>query len=307
MLPGLLTRLVSLARYRREIDCVWLQYVCLPDLLYAVAGKLLGFRVMVTPHLGSNWRSQSNPLLRALSATLLSMADRLALISPTQELEIRLPRRVPRSHIHNFLPEDALNEHVPQGDGKQEELHLIHAARLSEGKGTFLYLEVCRELRDAGVRFRATLAGRADEEVSARIRETIGAYALNNNVEWLGHVPENYLIALLTESDVLIHLSSIDSYPLVVLESIACATFPICIDLAGASDMVARYTGHIVQRKHAVSQTVAFLKQRQISQIRMLSREAALRVRGDYAWENCTADVLSAIRDTLRSSETART
>lgn len=88
---------------------------------------------MVTPHPGSNWRSQSNPVPRSLSATLLRLADRLALISPTQELEIRLPRRVPRSHIHNFLPEDALNEHLPAPEEQSRELHLIHAARLSEG------------------------------------------------------------------------------------------------------------------------------------------------------------------------------
>ncbi|MGA8112000.1 MAG: glycosyltransferase, partial [Acidobacteriaceae bacterium] len=184
----------------------------------------------------------------------------MALISPTQELEIRLPRRVPRSHIHNFLPEDALNEHLPAPEEQSRELHLIHAARLSEGKGTFLYLEVCRELRDAGVRFRATLAGHADEEVSARIRETIRTYGLSSDVEWVGHVQESHLISLLNKSDILIHLSSIDSYPLVVLESIACSTFPICVDLAGASDMVTRYTGHIVQGKEAVRQTVAFLK-----------------------------------------------
>jgi hypothetical protein len=55
--PGLLMRLLSLWKYRREgIDCIWLQYVCLPDLLFVLAGKLLGFTVMVTPHLGSNWR-----------------------------------------------------------------------------------------------------------------------------------------------------------------------------------------------------------------------------------------------------------
>src|ERR1035437_9001384 len=134
--PGLLMRLLSLWKYRRKgIDCIWLQYVCLPDLLFVLAGKLLGFTVMVTPHLGSNWRSQSNPLLRALSATLLALADRLALISPTQELEIQLPRRVPRSYIRNFLPEAALNGDPPADDGQSAELRLIHAARYSEGKG----------------------------------------------------------------------------------------------------------------------------------------------------------------------------
>ena len=95
--PALLRRLFSLIRYRRKgIDCLWLQYVCFPDLAYLFVAKLCGFTVMVTPHLGSNWRSQANPILRICSGWLLALADRLALISRTQELEINLPKRVPR-------------------------------------------------------------------------------------------------------------------------------------------------------------------------------------------------------------------
>lgn len=302
--PGLLRRLVSLVQYRRKgIDCVWLQYANLPDLAYLLAAKLCGFTVMVTPHVGRNWRSQSNPFLRGLSRLLLGAADRLALISRTQELELCLPTEVPRSHIRNFLPELALTADIPDGGEQPAAMQLLHAARLSEGKGTFLFLDVCRRLQDASVPFHARLAGGADGETYARIHELIDAYNLRRSVTVLGHVAKNELLQLLRDADLLIHLSSIDSYPLIVLESLACSTFPICIDLAGATDMVKTYTGHVVDRTDPVSQTVAFLTTHPVRDIRAFSGEAALRVRRDYTWIQSAGAARSALVATVQGAE----
>ena len=82
-LPSYLGGLVALARQgltRTRPDCVWLQYVNLPDLGYLVVARLVGLPTLVTPHLGSNWRSQSVPWLRRLSRALLGLARRIALI-----------------------------------------------------------------------------------------------------------------------------------------------------------------------------------------------------------------------------------
>lgn len=306
-IPGLLKRLVSLIPYRRKrIDCVWLQYACLPDLAYLLAAKLCGFTVMVTPHLGSNWRSQSNSVLRGFSRVLLSFADRLALISRTQEFELCLPTKVPRSYIRNFLPEPALIGDISDGQGQPAAMRLIHAARLSEGKGTFLFLDVCRSLQEAGVPFHARLAGGTDGGTYARIHELIDAYDLQRSVAVLGHVPKNELLQHLRNSDLLIHLSTIDSYPLIVLESIACSTFPICINLAGAADMVKTYIGHVVDSREPVAQTVAFLRTQRVRDIRALCGEAALRVRDDYAWAQSARAVRSAIIATVQDSASAR-
>jgi glycosyltransferase involved in cell wall biosynthesis len=302
-IPRLLRRLWELIRQRRsDIDCVWLQYVCLPDLAYLLVARSRGHKVMVTPHLGSNWRSQSNPILAGLSGMILSLADRLALISPTQELEIRLPTRVPRSHIRNFLPEKVLANPSAEAKEEPQTLQLIHSGRLSEGKGTFRFLEACRGLKEVDVKFQARLTGGADAETYARIEKTIADYDLGDCVHLLGRVSDDRLLELLRESDMLIHLSTIDSYPLIVLESIACSTFPVCIDLAGASDMVRRYTGHVVSSREAVEQTVRFIRQQQVRQIRALSENAAGKVRRDYAWTNCASVLRSALRESVRAN-----
>jgi glycosyltransferase involved in cell wall biosynthesis len=298
-LGGFLRGLGAVVRYRRQRpDCVWLSYVSLPDLAYLVVAKALRMRVLVTPHLGTNWRSQRNPLLRALSGGLLRLADRLALISRTQEQEIALPAGVSRSDIRNFLPESLLMSPLAS-ETDSPELSLIHSGRLSEGKGTFMLIEVCALLRDRGVAFSTTITGGADEETFVRLHKLIADHGLGDRVDVLGRIPEQQLLDEMRRSDVLVHLSTIDSYPLVVLEALACSTFPLCMELAGARDMIERYAGHVVPKDGAVEVTAAFLAAVDLGSLRRQAGEAALRVRDDYSWDNCGAALEAALELTL--------
>jgi glycosyltransferase involved in cell wall biosynthesis len=285
-------------------DCVWLHYVNLPDLAYLALAKLLGLRVMVTPHLGANWRSQSNPALRALSGWLLSFADRLALMSRTQELEINLPAGVPKSYIRNFLPKPILTAAVPNPIGANGAIQLIHSGRLSEGKGTFLFIEVCKRLRAANVPFFARITGGTDETTLARLHAMIADYHLADHVAVLGRVPDAELLDLLRGSDVLVHLSRIDSYPLIVLEAMACGTMPICMELAGARDMIETYGGHIVSAAGAVEQTTDFVMRQDLVAIRSMGQAAAKRVRADYNWDRCAEALDCALQTCLLGDHT---
>ena len=295
-LPAFLSGLWALVRYSRQRpDCVWLQYVNLPDLAYLLLAKSLGFKVMVTPHLGSNWRSQSIPALRALSGRLLKLADRLALISPTQELEINLPVSVPRSSIRNFLPSDLLVSSLPDLASAPRELRLIHSGRLSEGKGSFLVVDICAGLRDRGVPFRAAITGGADASVYAALEKAIARYGLQDLIALPGRVPEDELHERLRQSDILVHPSKIDSYPLIVLEAIACGMQPVCMDLAGARNMIEIYGGHVVSQDGAVDETVAWLAVQHLDEVRRSGVGAAARVREDYSWDRCAAMLEAAL------------
>jgi glycosyltransferase involved in cell wall biosynthesis len=287
----------ALRRYRRhKPDCVWLQYVNLPDLAYLVVAKALGMRVMVTPHLGANWRSQANRALRTASEYALSLADRLALISRTQEGEIALHDRPPRSLIRNFLPAEILG--VPPADpaARPAALQLIHSGRLSEGKGSFLVIEVCARLREAGVPFQARITGGADRETYDRLAGLIARHGLGDHVFVLGRVPEEELLDHLRGADVLVHLSSIDSYPLIVLEAMACATLPVCMELAGARDQIETYGGHVVAVARAADEAAEWLVAQDVGELRRLGRDAAVRVRADYDWDACASALEAALR-----------
>src|SRR5262249_28718294 len=159
--------------------------------------------------------------------------------------------RVPRGLIRTFLPA-AIWARELQPASRGGELQLIHAGRLSEGKGTFLFVDVCARLKAAGIPFRAKIAGGASEEFMARLAETIAAQGLQDQVITTGLLDNAALLDLLQSCDVLVHLSKIDSYPLIVLESIAYGVFPVCLDLAGARDMVTSYTGQVVDAAEPV-------------------------------------------------------
>jgi glycosyltransferase involved in cell wall biosynthesis len=295
-LPAVLQGLARVFRLRaREIDCVWLQYANLPDLMYLAFAKLLGLRVMVTPHLGTNWRSQSNPALRKLSGWLLGFADRLALISRTQETEVNLPSTVSRSYIRNFLPAAILSSEPP-ARGVAPALQIIHSGRLSEGKGTFLFVEVCQQLRAKSVPFFARITGAGDAPTMRRLNAMIAEYRLEEHVAVLGRVPDAELIELLRQSDLLVHLSRIDSYPLIVLEAVACGVAPLCLDLAGARDMVNAYGGHVVGSTRAVEETADFIGRQDVEDLRRRARGSAILVREDSSWVRCAAALDAALR-----------
>jgi glycosyltransferase involved in cell wall biosynthesis len=276
-----------MVKMRRRWNSLWLQYVNLPDLLFVVIGKLCGYHIVVTPHLGVNWRSQSHGFLRVVSISMLRFADRIALISPTQEQELQFPRSLPKCHIRTFLPE-IIGKTEGQNLAKSSErmMHLAHAGRLSSGKGTFLFLQVCAELNRAGKPFHAYLIGAADPTTKKQIDSFIHENALHSKIHVLGPLPEDALMSHLSTMDVLVHLSVIDSFPLIVLESIGCAVFPICKDLPGARYMVEEYCGHVVGQD-AVSETTEFLLRNDIQDLRSAALEAAPRLAAYYDWQAC--------------------
>lgn len=304
-LPLFLKSLFQLTQrgFSNRPDVVWIQYVNLPDLTYVALAKMLGLKVMVTPHLGSNWRSQSNLKLRRLSQRMLSLADRLALISWTQEKEIDLPKRAPRSLIRNFLPVSVLSAELIDGNALPPAMQLIHSSRLSEGKGTFLVVDVCKHLRDAGIPFMMRITGTGDAETMQRLRGMINDYGLEDQVAVLGRVPEDELLDHLRRSDVLIHLSKIDSYPLIILEAMSCSAVPVVMELAGARDMVETYCGKVVSTQTPVEESADWLKAIDLASLRAERRQTANRVRTDYGWERCAHALALALEACVAGDE----
>lgn len=301
-IPGFMAGLGRLLAYRRsKPDVAWVQYVNFADLTYVALAKLLGIRVMVTPHLGVNWRSQRNRLLRGVSRRLLGVADRLALISRTQEQEIDLPPTPPRSDIRNFLSAELLARRLPPPAEADTPLRLVHSGRLSAGKGTFLFVEVCAGLRAAGVPFTAVITGSADEETRRLLADLIERHDLGTVINVAGRVSDEELLAVLENSDVLLHLSRIDSYPLIVLEALALGTYPVCLDLAGARDMVESFVGTIVGDDDPVADALRTLTARDVRDLRIEATEGGRRVREEYSWDSSAGLLEAAIVACVRS------
>lgn len=306
-LPAFLEALGALVPASRQgYDCAWIQYASLPDLAYAVVARMLGMRVLVTPHLGREWRSQTNMLLRRLGDMSLAAAHRLALISVTQEEDLRLPDAVPRSLIRTFLPPAAIDGPMPRRRRPDQPMLLVHSARLSAGKGTFLFVDLCAQLKAAGIAFEAKICGGADAATMARLHADVIAQDVQDRVDVVGRLDEEALLALLGQSDVLVHLSRIDSYPLTVLEAMASGMFPICMELAGARNMIETYDGHVVGTETPVAEAVEWLAAQDLEDLRDRGQRVCARVRADYAM-SCCSEALARAIIACSSADMART
>ncbi len=280
-------------RRKQAWDCLWLQYGALPDLLLLLAGRLFGYRVLVTPHLGAHAFPQVHARLRRLSASLLRSAHGIALISTSQVEELALPPAVPQYQIKTFLPRRFPGP-KPTG-GRDGSIALVHAGRLSDAKGTFLFLEVCSILKRRGQAFSAQLIGSCDEATRHRIDALIRENGLGREVEVMGMLPEGRLLAALSLADALIHLSDIDALPLIVLEAIGCGVFPICKDLPGARCIAQTYCGHIVAGPDAVPKVVDILTGTLPATLRHTAARARQWLLADYAWSQSVAALETAV------------
>lgn len=295
--PQAARRLAVLPRLAREkVDLVWLQWSAMSDLAYIWQARTLGLPVMVTPHLGSNARLQRVPALSHACAALLTGADRLALLFNGQQAEIALPRRVPRSLLRTFLPPASLAAPLPERHGTT--LRLVHAGRLSEGKGTFRTVALCAALRARGIDVSARIIGRADPQTAAALRAAIDAAALSDAVELIEWVDEHDLIRFLGEADVLAHLSTLDSFPLIVLEAMAMGAVAVVGEMAGARAMVGSHGGYVANDSSA-EDAAAWISAQSREALRAQGRAAALSVRAAYDWRSCAEQVVAAANATI--------
>lgn len=266
----------------REVDLIWLQWSTLLDLLFLVLAKRQGRRVLVTPHLGANARLQRVAAARRLASRMLARADRIALLFDGQDREIDIPPCVPRSTIGTFLPQAAF-ETEPRSRSERS-LRLLHAGRLSAGKGTFRMIELCRQLSLRDVPYSALIVGRADEETTTAIRTAITAAGLDDHIVLHDWMPPDDLQQTLNQTDVLVHLSQLDSFPLIVLEAQIAGAVAIVGDMAGAADMVRRYGG-VVASEGDVGAAADWLARQDPAAMRQQACNAAAQIRQDYAWE----------------------
>ncbi|MDF0490645.1 glycosyltransferase family 4 protein [Sphingomonas sp. H39-1-10] len=293
-LPRFLRALHAFRRANRvPIDVLWLNVANLPDLLFVPLAKALGIRVLVTLHLGANSRLQRSGVLRWLSRTLAARADRIALLFDGQDAEIELPANVPRSTIRTFLPPESFAP--PREAATGPELRLIHAGRLSEGKGSLAIVDLCAALDRAGIPFTARIIGRGDEALMEALCARIETHGLEPRVALSDWLDGPALIAALGGADILVHLSRLDSFPLIVLEAMAAGTIPIAIDMAGVRAMTTAYDGHLVAPNAAVPGAEAWLESNDLADLRRRGAAMGARVREDYSWAACVATLAAAI------------
>lgn len=282
----------ALARARGAGAVAWIQVSNLADHAFILAARAAGMRVIATPHYGARSRLVTHDAAGRIARAMMARADAIGLLFADQPAEILLPERPRRFVIGTFLSAHNLLDPPARRCGP---LHLVHAGRLSAAKGSLRMVALCAALHRRGVPFSATIAGTGDAGTMARIHAEIAAGGVADRVHLAGWLDDGAMSAALDRADVLVHLSEIDSYPLIVLEAMARGAFPIVIDMAGAAAMTRDHGGLALPRADAVDRAADWLAGTPAERIRDRGAAIGVSVRDAFAWERVAGRLLGAI------------
>lgn len=84
-------------------------------------------------------------------------------------------------------------KHLERMEGSRSEIHILAVGRLVEKKGFFKLLEILRELRNGGIRFRARIIG--DGALRAKLEQRVEQLDLEEQTQFCGELPFDHVQA----------------------------------------------------------------------------------------------------------------
>lgn len=133
--------------------------------------------------------------------------------------------------------------------GRDSPVQILFLSNIIATKGPMLLLEALAALKKKGCLFRAVFAGFAkDEEYLKTFLAAMEAYGLKDEATYLGSVQGQSKKDLLAESDIFVHPTFFDAFPLVLLEAMQYGLPVISTYEGGIADIVAHEkTGYLVR------------------------------------------------------------
>ena len=132
-------------------------------------------------------------------------------------------------------------------------LRLLFISLLCEAKGLLVLIDACGTLAARGVPFHLDVMGRFEsDEFAARIRRRVAELNIEDRVNFLGVLTGDEKFAVFHRSDVLCHPTYFDTFPVVILEAMACGMPTVATRWSGIPSIVDDgQTGFLVETHDA--------------------------------------------------------
>jgi glycosyltransferase involved in cell wall biosynthesis len=197
-----------------------------------------------------------------------------------QQLEARSEYIVP-----NGIEDPSAQKLVPafRSSENGNPLRVLFVAMLYEAKGLLVLIDACAELTQRGVPFHLDVMGRfQSKEFELRVRDRIGQWRIKDSVCFLGHLSGREKLAAFAQANVLCHPTFHDTFPLVLLEAMACGMPVVATRVGGIPSIVDdNRTGFLVKPNDPVdvaSRLAQLAEDRSLrEQMGMAGREKFLR------------------------------
>lgn len=282
------------------------------DLLYVLAAKLCGVRVIYQVHGGSvSLLAGSNPLrsafMRRVLRATLQWPDVVVVLSRS-ELQ-GISATVPRQNVvllpnaidcRPFLEQGRVARHPGAP------LRLVYVGRLVRMKGVFEMMQALALARQRGVASQLVVAGEGPEE--AALRHAARELGIEGQVTFAGPAFGERKAGLLAEADVFLLPSYREGLPYALLEAMAAGVVPVATRVGAIPDVVADGVhGVLVPSRdpNAIAQAIAALAADRALVARM-SAAGRARVASAYSIERLAND-FTALYTRLGASATPRT
>ena len=207
------------------------------DLLYMVAAKLCGARVVFQKHGGDLREFCGNGLFAKFVRLALRLPDAVVVLSQ-EELKAYqdfVPGQTIAAVPNGIDAAPYLERPRPPADPAAA-LKLIYIGRLAPRKGLAESLEALALARAAGVAARLVIAGSGSEE--AELRALARALGLGDEVMFAGPAAGDDKAKLLCDADVLLLPSYSEGLPYSLLEGMAAGVVPVVTPVGAIPDVV---------------------------------------------------------------------
>ena len=154
--------------------------------------------------------------------------------------------------LSRFPRRDVLLE-VP---GRSSEIRFLSVGRLVPFKGFDILIDACAELQKRGLNFNCEIIG--EGALGEELEQRVSRQNLRERIHFAGEQSQNYVLAALRDSDVLVLASAQDErgasdiFPTVIAEAMATGKPVVSTTVAGIPELVAnRETGLLVPPRDA--------------------------------------------------------
>jgi glycosyltransferase involved in cell wall biosynthesis len=291
---------------RRDYDLIYVHYLThhIPILIL-----LLPFRrtpVVVNVHGSDAEGAMKRGFLRTWSSYVLKKID--LLIVPTSDFKERVLQTFPfMSQDKIFIsPSGGVDPNLffpgkPIQPNSGSSLTLGFISRLNEQKGWRTFMDALVLLKNKNIAFNALIGGKGPDEL--QIKKEIQRNGLEEQVQFLGFIPQADLQAIYSRLDLYIFPTHMDSLGLTGIEALSCGIPVIASKIQGGPSTYIQdgVNGYLFQPKNAValSDKIAEFSELDVRQKERL-RIQALASAEPYIRENVASTLAHSLQNLIR-------
>ncbi|MDD3319924.1 MAG: glycosyltransferase family 4 protein [Paludibacter sp.] len=205
------------------------------DAILALMVKLFNIKLVYHFHNKGVSENQNKQLDNFLYKLVFNNSNVILL---SENLYPDIKKYVDKSQVY-FCPNGITDSgSIDFTENKTDTIQLLFLSNLLVAKGIFVLLEACKRLKEQNIHFNCTFVGGEGDVNTKQFQDEIDRLKLNDCVEYIGKKFGKEKEQIFKESDIFVHPTLNDCFPLVLLEAMQFSLPVISTIEGGIPDIV---------------------------------------------------------------------